>query len=485
MDKPDNNINNSNKKKAGNNANKAGNNANKAGNNSNKAGNNSNKAGNNSNKAGNNANKAGNNANKAGNNANKAGNNSNKAGNNANKAGNNSNKAGNNFLNLISETNNKNSINNVNLDLTSEQLKELNKNTSNAINRNNNTLVEDIKDKTKEIGAKTKELSKQAKDATKKITSKIENKVRKVLKKDKNDNENKPKTKRQIRKERRKMKRELKEKRREELGEPIYNINKIIAIIFITIILVALLYLFLYIYKTYINDDIGGVILINKPKDTRRPIVISQDPSNPNHLPINRSYNKKGGAQFSYSFWMTINDLNYNKGKMKHIFHKGNKSGTPNQNPGVWIHSNKNTLRINLNVLKPNIGKTNLTSADIYEYVDIENIPLRKYVNITFVFVEQRKSLKDGKLFINCFDVYVNGLLKVRKELSSVPVFNDNDLWVNLHGGFDGIIAQLKYFNYYLKQEDIQKIMKNCPKTANCGIKADCPKYLANDWWFS
>jgi hypothetical protein len=481
MDKPDNNLNNSNKNKAGNNANKAGNNANKAGNNANKTNNN--------------ANKTGNNANKAGNNANKTGNNAKKAGNNANKSSNNNNKETNEFLKLIGEANNK-TRNNINLDLSSDELRELNKTTSNAINRNNNTIIEDIKEKTKDIGLKTKELAQKAKEETKKIASKIDNKVRKVVKKDKNendnendndnDNENKPKTKRQIRKERREMKRELKEKRREELGEPTYNINKIIAIIFITITLIALLYLFLYYYKNYLNDDIGGVMLINKPKDARRPIVISQDPkSSSNHSLINKSYNKKGGAQFSYSFWMTINDLTHNNGKMKHIFHKGNKSGKPNQNPGVWLHPNKNTIRIKLNVLKPNIGKTNLTSADIYEYIDIENIPLRKYVNITFVFVEQKKSLKDGKLFINCFDVYVNGLLKVRKELSSVPVFNDNDLWVNLQGGFDGVIAQLQYFNYYLKQEDIQKIMKRCPKTANCGIKADCPRYLDNDWWFS
>ena len=96
--------------------------------------------------------------------------------------------------------------------------------------------------------------------------------------------------------------------------------------------------------------------------------------------------------EFTYSFWIVINNLDLvNKNKWKHIFHKGERNiiinGKPNQNgimsPGVFIHPNTNTICIYMNA--PTINPTNLI-----EYVDISNIPLKKWVNITLTFTSKK-----------------------------------------------------------------------------------------------
>ena len=39
-------------------------------------------------------------------------------------------------------------------------------------------------------------------------------------------------------------------------------------------------------------------------------------------------------------------------------------------------------------------------------------------------------------------EVYINGKLKKYVELKTIPRQNFGDLWVNLNGGFDGLITQ-------------------------------------------
>ena len=58
----------------------------------------------------------------------------------------------------------------------------------------------------------------------------------------------------------------------------------------------------------------------------------------------------------------------YNKGKWKHVFHKGNDSSYPNRAPGVWIHPTKNSLRIYMN-----------TFDNILDYIDVDDVPVKKW----------------------------------------------------------------------------------------------------------
>ena len=58
-----------------------------------------------------------------------------------------------------------------------------------------------------------------------------------------------------------------------------------------------------------------------------------------------RSKNQYDGIEFSYSFWMYINEADYNDDvDYRHVFHKGSlKDGDP---PGVWSLSVSRSLFI-------------------------------------------------------------------------------------------------------------------------------------------
>jgi hypothetical protein len=208
-------------------------------------------------------------------------------------------------------------------------------------------------------------------------------------------------------------------------------------------------------------NKVGSPLLINGTKNGKQAMVISQDPNHTNYIPINRSVNKDG-IEFSYSFWFVISDLTYKNGEWKHMFHKGNSSSYPNRAPGVWIHPNNNIIRIYMNTMK-----------EMLEYVDIDNIPLRKWVQMTIVV--KNRSLS----------IYVNGFLKIRKELSSLPRQNYGNVWTSLFGGFDGYLSQLQYFDHALEAQEINDMVGNGPSQGSCIDTKEKPPYLDDSWWLN
>ena len=202
-------------------------------------------------------------------------------------------------------------------------------------------------------------------------------------------------------------------------------------------------------------------MLLPGSKNAKHGLVISQDPKNTNYIGILPSDGKEG-IEFSYSFWIEIENFNYKSGQWKHVFHKGNSSSYPNRAPGVWIHPNSNALRVYMN-----------TQDKILEYVDIENIPTQKWLHV--VIVLRNKNL----------DVYINGYLKVRKVLSSLPRQNSGDFWVNMFGGFEGYLSSIQYFNSAVDFTTIQNILTTGPSSAACSDTGDIPPYLDNKWWFN
>jgi len=188
---------------------------------------------------------------------------------------------------------------------------------------------------------------------------------------------------------------------------------------------------------------------------------IIQDPKNKNSITLYRSDNQEGGAVFSYSFWFVIENMQYKYGEWKHMFHKGNKSANPNRAPGVWIHPDKNALRIYMN-----------TYTKIYEYLDIDNIPIKKWVHCVIVL---------NGIYL---DVYINGHLKTRKKIDGMPKQNFGDLWLSLYGGFDGYMSNMRYFRKALKYYEIEEITKNGPSNQECLDSGNLPPYLNDNWWY-
>ena len=193
-------------------------------------------------------------------------------------------------------------------------------------------------------------------------------------------------------------------------GKAVKKMTKIMITLLLTIFILALLYAAYYYYKNFYLKKSKMITILDKAKQGKTPLVISQDPDNENHIKIKKSKNQKGGIEFTYSFWIIISSLE-KKGEWKHLFHKGNKSSFPNRAPGVWLHPHSNDLRIYLN-----------TKDDPLTFVDIEGIPLKKWVNITFVFTQnpliyEKRDALDKLNMTNVLDVFVNGMLKKQNHL--------------------------------------------------------------------
>ena len=108
----------------------------------------------------------------------------------------------------------------------------------------------------------------------------------------------------------------------------------------------------------------------------------------------------------------------------------------------------------------------------IYEYLDIDNIPIKKWVHCVIVL---------NGMYL---DVYINGLLKTRKKINGMPKQNFGDLWLSLYGGFDGYMSNMRYFRKALKYYEIEDITKKGPSNTECLDSGNLPPYLDDNWWY-
>ena len=248
------------------------------------------------------------------------------------------------------------------------------------------------------------------------------------------------------------------EKSDDEEGSSIgATIGKVVIMI---IVLAILFYVSKYLLTKYTSSSSDAPYLLTGSKNAKYALVVSQDPASINYTPIKKS-EEKDGIQFTYGFWFLLQGFDYKKGEWKHIFHKGNASSYPNRAPGVWLHPNKNDIRVYMNTLD-----------NIMEYADVENLPNRKWIYMNIVL--NNKNL----------DLYINGYLKIRKELSSLPKQNDDDFWVNMFGGFEGYVSNIRYYAYAIDFNEMNSNIKSGPSIDNCIDTGEVPPYLDDNWWF-
>ena len=213
--------------------------------------------------------------------------------------------------------------------------------------------------------------------------------------------------------------------------------------------------------KRYLLGKNDQPWIIQNSKNAKNSLVITQDPKNDNSITLYRSDNEEAGAEFTYSFWFVIENLEYKYGEWKHMFHKGNKSSYPNRAPGVFINPTKNSIRVYMNTLN-----------NILEYVEVDNIPIKRWVHMAIVL--------NGKYL----DIYINGYLRKRHELSGVVKQNFGDLWLNLFGGFEGYMCRMRYYRRAIEYSEVESIVRNGPSKEACGDTGETPPYLDDNWWF-
>jgi hypothetical protein len=225
-----------------------------------------------------------------------------------------------------------------------------------------------------------------------------------------------------------------------------------------------LAWLFSYTNSPYLID---GMV------DAKRMMVIPQNPNSKGSIPLVRSDNQEKGIEFTYSVWLFIDDLVYQEGQYRHVFHKGNDDinytdspigmNQPNNAPGLYIAPNTNALVVVMN-----------TFNDIEEKVTIEDIPLNKWVCVQ-IRVENHQ-----------LDTYINGKLAKRLIMKGVPKQNYGDVHVAMNGGFSGYMSDLRYFNYGVGTSEIQGIVDSGPnlKMNSQTMTSSMPKYLSLRWFF-
>jgi hypothetical protein len=255
------------------------------------------------------------------------------------------------------------------------------------------------------------------------------------------------------------------------------NNNIIIQIglgVVIAFICIIFILIFKFILYRFNRNKKASPYLIKGTQSGKKTRIIYQDPDSDNSIPLVRSRDEKGGIEFSYSLWLNVNDwINYKTGQWKHVFHKGSSNSDPNifektnninsliAAPGLWFHGETNSLRIYLN-----------TFQNMNEYIDIENIPANKWFHLAIIVRETSLNL------------YVNGYLKEKHTLSSLPRQNFGNVYFGLNGGFDGSISNVKYYDYALSSAEISSSITNLPSTINCvNNSGNAPPYLNTNWW--
>jgi hypothetical protein len=236
--------------------------------------------------------------------------------------------------------------------------------------------------------------------------------------------------------------------------------------------------------------DRQTTVLFQDTTPTRQ--FIEQSPGAENL--IYNSENEVNGMEFSYSMYLmispetfeaTVSDVcgttkSQNPTKLRQIFHKGSKDGFPLLAPGLFVHGNKNTLRLYMN---------SATKWD--NYVEIPNIPIGKWFHLVIVL--------KGKYL----DVFVNGNVTVRHEFPTVPKLNYGNVYVltpvkfpkyasdtvnvgdyTVDGAAKGMVSRLKYYSYALNYSQIDSLYREGPsKKIVSSSFTEVPPYFHDDWW--
>lgn len=212
--------------------------------------------------------------------------------------------------------------------------------------------------------------------------------------------------------------------------------------------------------------------LIKGMIDGKQMMRIPQNPSEAGAVPILRSKDNRNGLVFTWSIWLFVDSLENNE-DYKHIFHKGGDGtdeggmAVPTNAPGLYIAPQTNSLVVVMN-----------TFDKFNEKVTISNFPMNKWMNI-IIRVDEQLTL----------DVYMNGRLAKRHQLSSPPRQNYGDVFMGMNGGFSGYSSCLRYFSSAIGTKKIQDIVSAGPCTQlmdTSGVaSAGKPRYLSLRWFFA
>jgi len=174
--------------------------------------------------------------------------------------------------------------------------------------------------------------------------------------------------------------------------------------------------------------------------------------------PMPRSINEKEGLTFSYTCWLKIDDFSYRYGEPKVVFVKGSED-LKAVCPALLVDANSNSLLVKIDTF------------GAQETISIPNIPAKKWMHVA-IAVDQ-----------DSVDVYINGTLYTHHSISQIPKQNNMPVHTSVAGGFDGKIANLEYYNYFMTPADVQTAMASTPQPDPNDVGGPMPPYFDMSWW--
>lgn len=265
-------------------------------------------------------------------------------------------------------------------------------------------------------------------------------------------------------------------------------IAKFVFLLFIVIVFLFLMNLGISLISYFSQPSKNPYVLAGMAPGNSN-ITVPQDPANPDSVTILRSNNKETGLEFTWSFWVLIQDLGDKKQTTvsptySHIFNKGNKDykekdaasdasgvgiATVNNAPGVYIaDGDSNTLVIVMDTVDSNAFNNNK--------LEVDNFPLKKWVHVAI------------RMENTMMDVYVNGTISARKTYTTLPKQNYEDVQIGRNGGFNGQISDIAYYSKALGVFEINNIILKGPNmTQSSSVKSNIGyySYLSNLWYGS
>ena len=273
-------------------------------------------------------------------------------------------------------------------------------------------------------------------------------------------------------------------------GQPFLQSNTIIAkfafLILIIIVFIFVLNLGISLLSKWFEPS-ENPYLINGRIAGNNAMVIKQDPNDEDSILVKRSNNQNTGLEFTWSSWIYIKELPSDN-SYHHIFNKGNKEFIPgsdinigsgiasiNNCPGLYLtkSTDNDSHTATLHLVVNTSGTTSGSVGE--ETMNITDIPIKNWIN---VIIRCKNTM---------IDVYINGTIADRLNLSGAPIQNFNDVNVCQNGGFNGSLSALLYYSKAIDIFKINKIVSDGPLLdAPSTDTDDLPKsfgFLSNKWY--
>ena len=232
--------------------------------------------------------------------------------------------------------------------------------------------------------------------------------------------------------------------------ETISSVLEIMSVI-IAILTAIIVVVVVYMYLRAKGSSVQSSGIITSSVDATKPLTSK------GALPP--SYDQDKGMTFSYTCWIMVDDFAYRIGQQKVIFTKG-PTDLSSMCPGVFLDGNTNSILVKIDTF------------GAQEVIPIPNIPAKKWVHFALV-VDQ-----------DSVDVYINGVLHTHHTLAQLPRQNPSSVNVGVGGGFQGKLANLNYYNYFLTPQQVAGSM-GAPPSANPDHTQEpaTPPYFDITWW--